>query len=156
MIRAFDCLRDCTKKGSFVDGERASRGCTHPGLPSVEWDIAPHRLTIYMGGHERLEDRRKPPPPGMEGVLTWWQNPPEPLEDGCPAGWILSPFAQSVRPYVRRRTEHGGRVPNPRFDALTDRVAQDAVLAYEDEQERVVAYQSKLRMERLKSTSGSR
>lgn len=155
MERAFDCLRDCVRNGNIKDGERAARGCTHPLWDPVEWDVAPEKLTFYMGAPERFDDRGKSPPPGMNGVPDWWLHPPEPLEDGCPAGWGMSPFAQSIYQYVRRRTKEGGRVSNPRFDALTDRVAQDAVLLYEDEQERVLGYQEKLSYERLKAqTSG--
>jgi hypothetical protein len=68
----------------------------------------------------------------------WWRTPPEPPEDGCPASWAQSPFVFSVQDTARRRTEGGDRVQSPRFDALLDRVAQEAALTYEAEQDRVI------------------
>jgi len=136
------------RKGDFDDGERASRGCTHPGLPEVPWDILPERLVYWMGRPAALSERKNPPPPGM--LSDWWEHPPEPLADGCPAGWIISPFAESVLSYVRRRTDGGGRVDNPKFSALADRVAQEAVAYYESQQERLIAHRNKLISERHK------
>ena len=155
MERGFDCYRDCVRDGDFDDGERASRGCTHPGLPPVPWDVVPDRLVYYLGREASLADSGKDPPPNMGS--DWWMRPPEPKEDGCPAGWILSPFAMSAMRYVRRRTEHGGRVDNPRFTATTDRVAHEAALYYEEQQERLVNHRNHLIAEKMKrDNDGSR
>ncbi len=156
MTRGFDCHRDCVRGGEFDDGERASRGCTHPTLPRVKWDppdVLAERLGWYLGRAAAYQHRHKERKPWQRP--DWWLEPPEPVEDGCPAGWSQSPFARSVVPYLRRRTEGGGRVQNPRFDDLTDRVAQDAALYFEEEQERLVSYQMRRITEERERKRGS-
>lgn len=157
MYRGFDCYRDCVRGGDFVDGERSRRGCTHHQLPPVKWDhpdVLAEELTFYLGRPAAFEKRGTPPPKGMRNQ-DWWLEPPEDIDDGCPAGWMICPFAQSVQPYIRRRTEGGGRVPNPRFDELTDRLAQDAALYFEEQEERLVAYRNKLINEKWNREHGS-
>lgn len=59
-------------------------------------------------------------------------KPTEDIEnEGCPAGWVLSPFVESVRRYEREPTEGGGRVSNPLFDRCDDDLVIEAVLALE-------------------------
>ena len=47
--------------------------------------------------------------------------------------------------YARRRTQGGGRVPSPNFDsiALENPVLADAVLYFEHEQERCLAFRAR-------------
>lgn len=155
MYRPFDCFDHCVVKNEWHDGNRASRGCTHPDLPPVEWD-GPDVLAIKLGvflGRAQAIDQKDAPRKRWQSP-DWWKEPPDPIEDGCPAGWMISPFARSLRPYLRRREDNGGRVPNPRFDALDDRVAQDAVLAFEEHQEHLVAYRSAQVTKRIKKAHG--
>lgn len=131
-------------------------------MPRVAWDVSARELYqrptvatsdgdgthwrghgIYFGrwpdrsldGHREL------------GVYVDWQQPLEPADDGCPAGWAASPFCTSVWRYVRRRTEGGGRVDNPFFDAATWQ-AQEAAMYLEDEQERWQHYRAEVDRDR--------
>ena len=70
------------------------------------------------------------------------EEPIEPAADGCPGGWYRTPYVNSLARYVRRRTENGGRVPNPFFDRA-DWQTQEAALLYEEEQERWHSYRAK-------------
>lgn len=72
-----------------------------------------------------------------------WERPLEASCDGCPGAWYRTPFVDDLAPYLRRRSEGGARVPNPRFDGA-DWLVQDAVMCYEDEEERLIAYRDKL------------
>jgi len=72
-----------------------------------------------------------------------WEQPFEDECDGCPGGWYRTAFIDSLDPYFRRRTGEGARVPNPRFDEA-DRLVQDAVMCFEEEQERLLAYRDYL------------
>jgi hypothetical protein len=59
-------------------------------------------------------------------------RPTEDIEnEGCPAGWVRSPFVQSVQRYTRAPTENGGRVSNPLFDRCDDDLVIEAVLELE-------------------------
>jgi hypothetical protein len=77
-------------------------------------------------------------------------NPTRPLEDpswGCPAAWYRTRYIDSFDRYTRRRTDDGGRVPNPRFDSA-DWQIQDAVLLYEREQERALVHVEQISLDR--------
>jgi len=112
--------------------ERASRGCTRVDLPPVAWDVDVTRLGHYLGraGDASLGSEAKHDEPG------------EDPEEGCPGGWRFAQFGYLVSRYGRRRTEHGDRVRNPNFDAiaLENPVLADAVLLFEHEEERCLAY----------------
>ena len=56
------------------------------------------------------------------GRLARWLRPP--------AGRLI--FAQSLVPYLRRRTDDGARVQNFRLDAPDCRITRAAVLEYEE------------------------
>jgi hypothetical protein len=83
------------------------------------------------------------------GVTCPEDEPVESPEDGCPAGWARSPFADSVARYVRVRTKDGGRVPN-RFldDPGTPWQVWEAVHYFESEQDRWHAYRDEVDQER--------
>jgi hypothetical protein len=73
-------------------------------------------------------------------VAGSWEEPHEPIEDGCPGGYQRSPLVEDLLRYVRRRTKGGGRVPNPFFDRLEDDLAIEAVMYFEREQDNASAY----------------
>lgn len=102
-------------------------------LPPVEWDVEPSRLAHYLG---RPKDR------ALEGAIVYgtWEYPPEDAEDGCPGGWRRSPMVGPIIARVRRRTQDGGRVPNPFFDRIDDDVLLTAVLAFEAHEDAAMAY----------------
>lgn len=58
----------------------------------------------------------------QEGESARWRKPPEDIErEGCPGGWYRSTFIDSLRPYMRRPDNKGGRVPNRLLDLCEDR-----------------------------------
>lgn len=69
-------------------------------------------------------------------------EPGEDPEEGCPGGWRYAQFGYLVQRYARRRTRDGNRVANPNFDRIADEnpVMADAVMLFEYEQERCIAY----------------
>lgn len=90
-----------------------------------------YALSRYLGA-----DRR---PPGETTYRGRRQNPRQPFEDldeGCPGAWVRCVFAASLLPFLRRRTEGGGRVPNPLLDATDDDFVRACVLYYEEQSER--------------------
>lgn len=100
---------------------------------------------LYLG---RWPSKRQPDiDPSVIGISCPPHEPVEGPQDGCPAGWARSPFVNSVARYARRRTEGGGRVPNPFFDRAPWQV-QEAVLYYEDEQERWHEYKARVDADR--------
>ncbi len=61
-----------------------------------------------------------------------WAAPCEPIrEAGCPGSWYRGGWLDSLRPYMRRRDDNGGRVENPRFSRCTDDLVIEAVLLVE-------------------------
>lgn len=79
------------------------------------------------------------PVPGLVQIGDRKINPKMPLEDpadGCPGSWVRCRFALSLVPYLRRRTENGGRVANPFLDATDDEFIWQLALYAEDESER--------------------
>lgn len=58
-------------------------------------------------------------------------EPVEDADDGCPGYWYRSPFAQSVRRYLRAYSGNGWNA-NRALDECTDPLVHDAVLAYEN------------------------
>jgi len=74
------------------------------------------------------------------GVRVSRQNPPEDIREGCPGGWYRSRFVASLHPFLRTRTEHGMRVPNPFFDRCTDDLVLQLVLYLEEQQEAFEAW----------------
>lgn len=79
-----------------------------------------------------------------------WERPPEDPDDGCSGAWYRTAFIDSVDRCARRRTQSGGRIPNPRFDAADD-LTQAAVLYLEDEEERAFAYVAQVREKRWRA-----
>jgi len=105
-------------------------------------DSSVHEVTHgspYMG---RRPDRSLAGTKNL-GRDVLWEQPLEPECDGCPGGWYRTAFVDSLDPYFRRRTGEGARVPNPRFDSA-DWLVQDAVMYFEEEQERLIAYRDML------------
>lgn len=77
--------------------------------------------------------------PGLKEVGGRRVNPKLPLDDpadGCPGAWVRCRFIDSLHDFLRARTEHGGRVPNPFLDACEDELVWQLVLYAEGEQER--------------------
>lgn len=159
--RAYDCARDCG--GSKGVARRRGRGCTRVGLPVVTWDVDARELYqrptinhsdgdgthwrgtgIYLG---RQPDRRLDGTRELGAIPVLWDEPIEPAEDGCPAGWARSPYVDSVTRYLRRRTKDGGRVANPFFDRAPWQV-QEAAMHLEDEQERWHIYRAEVDADR--------
>lgn len=65
-------------------------------------------------------------------------NPQQPTEDareGCPGSWYRSRFVATLMPYMRRRAEHGARVPNLLLDRCDDDVIIQLVNYTEEQQE---------------------
>lgn len=134
---------------------RAVRGCTRDDLGPVEWDVDVTLLRRFQG--------RDPDPeldaatwklhPGMQNSLDqpWWRTPGEEPSEGCPAGWARCAFAESIVPYIRNRTEHGGRVENMRLSECEDRLVKDAALYYEDCEERLSGYRQRLIAQRMEA-----
>lgn len=99
----------------------------------MAWDVDVSRLGHYLG---RYRER------SLEGKVTFgsWEYPSEDIEQGCPAGWRMSPLVNSVLPHVRKRTENGDRVSSPYFDRIVnDETLLKAVLYYEHEEDRAIA-----------------
>ena len=158
--RAYDCARDC--EGKRGHARRRGRGCTRVDLPIIGWEMTARELyqlpTINHGdgdgvhwrGHGtyfgRFPDRKLEGAREL-GIRVDWEEPIEPAEDGCPAGWARSPFVNSVWRYVRRRTKDGNRVANPFFDRATWQ-AQEAAMYLEEEQERWNDYRQRVDQDR--------
>lgn len=68
------------------------------------------------------------------------QRPTEDAREGCPSSWIRSRFVASVLPYLRRRTDGGGRVPNLLLDRCDDDLVVQLVNYAEHEQDAYEAY----------------
>lgn len=79
-----------------------------------------------------------------------WEEPHEPIEDGCPGGYQRSRLVDELMPFVRRRTRDGGRVPNPFFDRLRSSVVIEAVLYFEEQQDRALNYAELARLEQMR------
>ena len=75
--------------------------------------------------------------------------PPEDPAEGCPGGWRASIFNMSIDPYIRLRTDTGGRVPNRRLDECDDPLVWEWINYYERQQERCIAHTMKLHFDRL-------
>lgn len=151
-LEPYNCWNCCAnpKTGWWRANERASRACSRVDLPEVLWDVIPSRLTaFYMGRHG------SPSLVGEPGINNW-QHPPEVVSEGCPGGWYQgNPFVDTVLKYVRRRIEGGGRVPNHRRDACTDRIILEAAEYFENEQERCIDHRNDLirkKMEKERQT----
>lgn len=81
----------------------------------------------------------------------WWKTPPEDPADGCPMSWVRSTYAASVLDYARKRTEGGQRVPNPKLDECEDRMIVEAVLYYEECEDRLHSHQSRCAREKMEN-----
>lgn len=141
LAETFDCARDCQRAdGSWNHQRRAARCCTLTGLPPVEFKpdarelLHVERGNFYRGryGDRRLIGKTIIGPPIADHT---WRTPPEDPADGCPGAWYRTPLIDEIDRASRRRTQDGGRVPNPRFEAAPELV-QDAVLYLEDEEAR--------------------
>ena len=62
----------------------------------------------------------------------------------------MSVFNLSFDPYIRLRTETGGRVSNRRLDNSDDSLVWECVNYYEREQERCFAHMAKMQADRLR------
>lgn len=119
-IKPLDCELHCGTLGTLNNGRRALRGCTRSDLPPVEWDVDVEEIGWHFGARRNAKH----------------DHPPEPPEEGCPAGYQFAPMVSGLKRYYRQRTEHGNRVSNPFFDHCTDWLIQAAVLYLEEEEER--------------------
>lgn len=118
----FNCALWCSDDHgqTLIPELQRSRRCTLPGFWRT-WDDEPQRedvarLRVWMGSADRAGNRK-----------------PEPLSDGCPAGWAHSRYAESFKRYRRRRLENGGHDSNPRVHAGTPEHILDALAYYESE-----------------------
>jgi hypothetical protein len=119
------------RAGDWDDRRRSERACRRIDLPVVE--ERPNVNLIMCGYLGRSAQ------PGLVEVAGKPVNPKLPLEDpadGCPGAWARSRFAHSIVPYLRRRTEGGGRVPNPLYDRCDDEFIWACVAHVEEQQER--------------------
>lgn len=116
-------------------------------LEPVEWDVAATKLLHYHG---------RPRDPDAELLGGSWEQPHEPVEDGCPGGYQLAPMVWDLHRYIRRRTKDGDRVQNPHFDRLEDDIVTDAVLYFEAEEDRAMAHWARERYEDAKERSRKR
>lgn len=62
---------------------------------------------------------------------------------------MRSPFVLSLLPYLRFRTETGGRVTNRLLDECDDPLVHQCVQLYEREHERCIAHRQMLEAQRL-------
>ncbi len=74
------------------------------------------------------------------GVRVTASHPTEDPADGCPGGWTRCLFVASVIPYLRMRTEGGGRNPNLLLERADDDLLIQWVHYAEREQERWEAW----------------
>lgn len=135
--------------------ERRARGCTRIDLPAVQWDVDVTRFRVHQGRNADPDldpsvwKIRRETPNALH--QPWWRTPGEDPEGGCPGGWIRCGFIESLTPYLRKRTEGGGRVQNMRTDRCDDRLVLDAVLYFEDCQESRVGYGEQLRAKNMEA-----
>lgn len=108
-----------------------------------------------VGGPHLDRDRWRLPDGALNSLgQPWWRTPGEEPSEGCPAGWVRCEFAESVMPYLRTRTEHGGRVPNMRLDDCEDRLVKDAVLYFEECEERRIGWMHRLALRKMQAERG--
>ncbi|HUU96313.1 MAG TPA: hypothetical protein VM487_11280 [Phycisphaerae bacterium] len=119
----------------------------------MTWAITAREL-LYLPTVSPISARRyrgRYPDPALEGTIDLYpvdsNEPHERSADGCPGGWYRTPYVDSVAPYLRRRTEGGGRVENPLFTTAPMQV-QAAVMHYEAEQERWHAHKAEVTHQR--------
>jgi len=137
----YNCERDCQDStGVWDDAFRSARGCKRLGVKAVRFAPQANALyqvkpgNPYMG---RYPDKKLAGQRVLDIPLNW----SVPLEDpslGCPGAWYRTPWIDSLDKYLRRRTQDGGRIPNPRFDRA-DWQIQEAVMVFEQEQDRAIA-----------------
>lgn len=84
-----------------------------------------------MGLPPRARGVVSPYPTGRETTEYPFEDPHE----GCPGAWYRSRFVASVRPFLRTRTDDGGRVANPLLDRCDDEFLIQCVLLLEREQD---------------------
>jgi hypothetical protein len=155
----YSCTRDCkTKQGDWDRARRAARGCTRPDLPRVEWSITARELYTIPTINPICTDVHMGRAP-IDAVEVPGNNsathPAEPASDGCPGGWYRTAYVGSVIPYLRRRTDGGGRVSNPVFDRA-NHLIQAAALEVEREQERWHGRIAELSSERARAQAEKR
>jgi hypothetical protein len=111
--------------------------------------VEPSRLAHYLG---RPRDR------ALEGSLRYgsWEYPPEDAEDGCPAGWRMTPLVWGVLRHARRRIKDGGRVASPFFDQLDDDLLASAVLYYEAQEDAAMAHWEREHAEEMRARAKAR
>ena len=104
----------------------------------MAWDVDATRLAWHLGRSPSPETIREIGP----AAARRHDEPGEDPEEGCPGGWRYARFGYLVQRYARRRTSTGDRVANPNFDriAAENTVLADAVMLFEAEQERCLAY----------------
>lgn len=105
----------------LVPSMQASLNCALPNFDTSTW-TGDRLVRVHMGA---------PRDYAREGQGDW-AAPAEDIENGgCPGSWYRTDFVASVLRYYRRRTEGGGRVPNPALDACDDPLVHEAVQALE-------------------------
>jgi len=125
-------------QGEWRDDVRSLKRCNRTDLEPVPW-VPLARLekslrTLHQG---RAPDRSYGP--------SRWKTPPEDPEGGCPGGWILARFVDSLMPYYRARTQSGNRVQNRLYDLTEDPLILSAIHYLEYQEGRAVNHQ----MERI-------
>lgn len=131
----FDCEVICARRQEFDDAKRSDYRCTRIDLAPVPWSESGKR--VLQGG---WMGRSKVDLVQLEGRPINPKQPPEDADDGCPGGWYRSRFVASLMPYLRRRTEHGGRVDNLLLSRCTDELILQWVQHLEDQQEHWESY----------------
>lgn len=136
----FACDIVCTDRDAWSDERRADHACQRIDLPRVEWTGSYQK--VHAGGHMgRLPIVPSDLPPDWPPKLPVnLKRPPEDARDGCPGAWTRSRFIASVMPYLRRRTEGGGRVPNLLLDRCDDDLIVQLVNHAEHEQDAYEAF----------------
>lgn len=81
-----------------IDQRRRFR-CALPGFDETQWGDGSESLRVYMG---RLPIVGQDVPDEVDP-----RRPPDDHDDGCPASWYLSEFANSLAKYERILTEAG-------------------------------------------------
>ncbi len=106
----------------LVPAEQAKRNCALPFFDVSTWR-GECLKNVHMGAPRDYAREKQ----GGD-----WATPYEDIENGgCPGAWYRTDFVASVLRYYRRRTEGGGRVPNPALDACDDPLVHEAVQALE-------------------------
>jgi hypothetical protein len=113
----------CASDGAWVDSRRADRNCSRLDYRGP-WTGREWRA-VHLGASKRYDLMSKSfaEVERITGVIGFDpHNPSESPLDGCPKGWALCRFVQSIRPYYRRR------MGDTRVESLRPRPPDDPLL----------------------------